>query len=128
MIVLNQRTRGETSKPIFFYSLFCSYFTKAVNISGGHCKCLSDLVKEFFFFIDLLDSSVIINPLSITSSHWLCLPVPPKLHKKTDNVTGAMKLYVANEDKESFQEFSACQKLGRKGRCLKVEWVCHAAL
>uniref|UniRef100_A0A9J8BCH2 SEFIR domain-containing protein n=1 Tax=Cyprinus carpio carpio TaxID=630221 RepID=A0A9J8BCH2_CYPCA len=47
---------------------------------------------------------------------------PPKLHKKTDNVTGAMILYVANEDKESFQEFSACQKLGRKGRCLKVEW------
>uniref|UniRef100_A0A673MA41 Interleukin-17 receptor C-like n=1 Tax=Sinocyclocheilus rhinocerous TaxID=307959 RepID=A0A673MA41_9TELE len=48
--------------------------------------------------------------------------VPPKLHKKTDHATGAIKLYVASADEERFQEFSACQKLGRKGRCLTVEW------
>uniref|UniRef100_A0A672SBM7 Interleukin-17 receptor C-like n=1 Tax=Sinocyclocheilus grahami TaxID=75366 RepID=A0A672SBM7_SINGR len=46
----------------------------------------------------------------------------PKLHKKTDNVTGAMILYVANADQERFQEFNACQKLDRKGPCVKVEW------
>uniref|UniRef100_A0A671PI39 Interleukin-17 receptor C-like n=1 Tax=Sinocyclocheilus anshuiensis TaxID=1608454 RepID=A0A671PI39_9TELE len=48
--------------------------------------------------------------------------VAPKLHKKTDNVTGAMILYVANADQERFQEFNACQKLDRKGPCVKVEW------
>ncbi|XP_058641037.1 interleukin-17 receptor C isoform X2 [Onychostoma macrolepis] len=46
----------------------------------------------------------------------------PKLHKKTDNVTGAMILYVANADQERFQEFNACQKRDRKGPCVKVEW------
>ncbi len=63
-----------------------------------------------------------------TFSHRFCFPVAPKLHKKTDNVTGAMILYVANADQERFQEFNACQKLERKGPCVKVEWVCHAAL
>uniref|UniRef100_A0A672Q8Z6 SEFIR domain-containing protein n=1 Tax=Sinocyclocheilus grahami TaxID=75366 RepID=A0A672Q8Z6_SINGR len=48
--------------------------------------------------------------------------VPPKLHKKTDHATGAIKLYVTKADEERFQEFSACQKMGRKGRCLTVEW------
>ncbi|KAK2899112.1 hypothetical protein Q8A67_010530 [Cirrhinus molitorella] len=48
--------------------------------------------------------------------------VAPKLHKKTNHVTGAMILYVANADKERYEEFNVCQKLDRKGRCLKVEW------
>ncbi|XP_043089261.1 interleukin-17 receptor C isoform X3 [Puntigrus tetrazona] len=48
--------------------------------------------------------------------------VAPELRKKTDNVTGAMILYVANADPERFQEFNTCQKLGRNGPCVEVEW------
>uniref|UniRef100_A0A8C2HJK8 SEFIR domain-containing protein n=1 Tax=Cyprinus carpio TaxID=7962 RepID=A0A8C2HJK8_CYPCA len=46
----------------------------------------------------------------------------PKLHKKTDTVTGEMILSVANADQERFQEFNVCQKLDRKGPCVKVKW------
>uniref|UniRef100_A0A9J7ZZ22 SEFIR domain-containing protein n=1 Tax=Cyprinus carpio carpio TaxID=630221 RepID=A0A9J7ZZ22_CYPCA len=48
--------------------------------------------------------------------------VAPKLHKKTDTVTGEMILSVANADQERFQEFNVCQKLDRKGPCVKVKW------
>ncbi|XP_051509243.1 uncharacterized protein LOC127414900 isoform X2 [Myxocyprinus asiaticus] len=48
--------------------------------------------------------------------------VGPKLRKETDHLTGAVKLYVADADKERFREFQTCQKLEREGGCEKVEW------
>ncbi|XP_051524737.1 interleukin-17 receptor C-like isoform X2 [Myxocyprinus asiaticus] len=48
--------------------------------------------------------------------------VGPKLRRTTEHVTGVVKLYVADEDKERFREFQACQKLEREGGCVKVEW------
>ncbi|XP_048067124.1 uncharacterized protein wu:fl23c11 [Megalobrama amblycephala] len=47
---------------------------------------------------------------------------PPRLHRKTDHVTGAIKLYAADADKWKSQKFYACQRLDRNGRCVKVEW------
>ncbi|XP_065127417.1 interleukin-17 receptor C isoform X2 [Paramisgurnus dabryanus] len=44
----------------------------------------------------------------------------PRLHWKTDPVTGAIKLYMHDADKERFQTFEACQK--REQDCMKVEW------
>ncbi|KAK7135224.1 hypothetical protein R3I94_014014 [Phoxinus phoxinus] len=46
----------------------------------------------------------------------------PRLHRRTDHVTGAIKLYVADADKWRSQEFNACQRWDRNGPCLKVEW------
>ncbi|XDV48326.1 hypothetical protein PO909_017757 [Leuciscus waleckii] len=60
---------------------------------------------------------------AVTSSHWLLwFPVAPRLHRRTDPVTGAITLYVADADKWRSQEFSACQRWDRNGSCLKVEW------
>ncbi|XP_056097395.1 interleukin-17 receptor C [Rhinichthys klamathensis goyatoka] len=48
--------------------------------------------------------------------------VAPRLHRRTDHVTGAITLYVADAEKWRSQEFNACQRRDRNGLCLKVEW------
>ncbi|XP_067268527.1 interleukin-17 receptor C [Pseudorasbora parva] len=48
--------------------------------------------------------------------------VAPRLLRRTDDSTGAIKLYVADADKWRSEEFNACQRLDRNRGCLKVEW------
>lgn len=89
---------ADLGSPVTVYS-FCTNFTKQVTISTPSKEEVCSTDGDVVFCKDA-----------------------PRLGKRTDRVTGALKLYVDNADKKRFQKFQACQKLEKDGKCLKVEW------